>query len=285
MGIAGRAAYPVWNRLVESVMEVSDDMTKYRLATLACASPCIVGFLGLALLSKHVRNLELAPSDAVSRSPHSRNLLQDPKDQPEGISSGLVAEDQDPVNERLVSTILSTSLVINSMTMNTVWILWPLFVQRHYGWSDSQYSYLLLAASVSSAMALGALPFTQKHVGPGLTRVVVCALSAVCAAAAFMIKQSGGEAVHCALMLTCLFSCATLDPSLQAGISLRFLGLWHGRSFGGMAALIGIGAVLANLISTGVFDATYDTEGVLGGGSAVMLLMGCLQVRPGSAAA
>jgi len=35
--------------------------------------------------------------------------------------------------------------------------------------------------------------------------------------------------------------------------------------------------VLANLISTGVFDATYDSEGFFGGGSSVMLLMGLLQ--------
>mmetsp|Transcript_30535 Transcript_30535/g.81470 ORF Transcript_30535/g.81470 Transcript_30535/m.81470 type:complete len:242 (+) Transcript_30535:1342-2067(+) len=177
----------------------------------------------------------------------------------------------------VASSILLTALIINSMMTNTVGILWPLFMQRHFQWTDSQYSYLLLAAGISSSVALGVLPTMQKRVGPGLTRVAASALSAVCATAGFMIKQPGGEAVHCALMLTCLFLCATLDPSLQAGISLRFLGLWHGRSFGGMAALIGIGSVLANLISTGVFDATYDSEGFFGGGSSVMLLMGLLQ--------
>mmetsp|Transcript_30539 Transcript_30539/g.81502 ORF Transcript_30539/g.81502 Transcript_30539/m.81502 type:complete len:99 (+) Transcript_30539:487-783(+) len=40
LGIAGRAAYPLWNYLVQSLMQVSDDMTRYRIAIGACAVPC-----------------------------------------------------------------------------------------------------------------------------------------------------------------------------------------------------------------------------------------------------
>mmetsp|Transcript_30536 Transcript_30536/g.81475 ORF Transcript_30536/g.81475 Transcript_30536/m.81475 type:complete len:278 (+) Transcript_30536:672-1505(+) len=139
----------------------------------------VVGFFGLVLASKNLRGLGLAPSQAAVGGGVGGALCRESSEgsmeqlQPGAAAAGAEGGGPglDSRKNMVASSILLTALIINSMMTNTVGILWPLFMQRHFQWTDSQYSYLLLAAGISSSVALGVLPTMQKRVGPGLTRV------------------------------------------------------------------------------------------------------------------
>jgi len=138
-------------------------------------------------------------------------------------------------------------------------------VRTHFGWGATDYSGLLLAASLVGTAALASYSTAERLASPPATAALL-AVGAAVGAAAFAIhtRRASSEVAH-ALLAVAMSGClAALEPSLKALASRQLPQEVQGRSFGLMEVTTRLGDLCANLVGTRL----YTLSMAAGGGGA-----------------
>ena len=138
-------------------------------------------------------------------------------------------------------------------------------MRTHFGWGATDYSWLLLAASLVGTAALASYSTAERLASPPATAALL-AVGAAVGAAAFAIhtRRASSEVAH-ALLAVAMSGClAALEPSLKALASRQLPQEVQGRSFGLMEVTTRLGDLCANLVGTRL----YTLSMAAGGGGA-----------------
>ena len=142
-------------------------------------------------------------------------------------------------------------------------------MRTHFGWGATDYSWLLLAASLVGTAALASYSTAERLASPPATAALL-AVGAAVGAAAFAIhtRRASSEVAH-ALLAVAMSGClAALEPSLKALASRQLPQEVQGRSFGLMEVTTRLGDLCANLVGTRLYTLSMAAGGGGPGGGA-----------------
>ena len=83
---------------------------------------------------------------------------------------------------------------------NIALVLWPLFLQRHFGWGSHEYASALLMASVARTLGTASAPWVERKFGQFRTVAIVMAAQGVALVSAFTLAR-GQWVLHLAAVL------------------------------------------------------------------------------------
>ena len=135
-------------------------------------------------------------------------------------------------------------------------------MRTHFGWGATDYSWLLLAASLVGTAALASYSTAERLASPPATAALL-AVGAAVGAAAFAIhtRRASSEVAH-ALLAVAMSGClAALEPSLKALASRQLPQEVQGRSFGLMEVTTRLGDLCANLVGTRLYTLSMAAGG------------------------
>ena len=135
-------------------------------------------------------------------------------------------------------------------------------MRTHFGWGATDYSGLLLAASLVGTAALASYSTAERLASPPATAALL-AVGAAVGAAAFAIhtRRASSEVAH-ALLAVAMSGClAALEPSLKALASRQLPQEVQGRSFGLMEVTTRLGDLCANLVGTRLYTLSMAAGG------------------------
>eukprot|EP01047_Picozoa_sp_COSAG01_P057664 COSAG01_NODE_6695_length_3539_cov_7.099419_1_plen_304_part_00 len=163
-------------------------------------------------------------------------------------------------NSSVAVWVLGAALLAQGATSALLWTLWPLWLRLHFRTGDIGFAPLLFLASVAAIAALAAAPAWRATTGSARRAAALsCFAAGVLAPLAFAMQCSGGFTAHVALLLGCVLSLTMLEASLKVYVSEIAPRSWQGSALGVAASCVGVGALLANIVGTLLYEASIPT--------------------------
>jgi MFS family permease len=248
-----------------------DQLLRYRMVLGSCILPCVIGFV-LLLCACLGRCGRAAKGHDPLCGPSSRSTAAD--DDASALRMAPVLSVPPPAqrdrkqdaaprhnhNSSVAVWVLGAALLAQGATSALLWTLWPLWLRLHFRTGDIGFAPLLFLTSVAAIAALAAAPAWRAKIGSARrTAALSCFATGVLAPLAFAMQCSGGFTAHVALLLGCVLSLTMLEASLKVYVSEIAPRSWQGSALGVAASCVGVGALLANIVGTLLYEASIPT--------------------------
>ena len=125
------------------------------------------------------------------------------------------------------------------------------------------YSGLLFLGTLLSTCAVAAFPRLQLRVGDANCVATLGAAASLALGAGFVVRSDSvaGRAAHASLLLCAVASLAALEPCLRALASTLVPLELQGRSFAALNVASALGAALAGMLGTRLYQYSLDAPG------------------------
>ena len=187
-----------------------------------------------------------------------------------------------PRTSRQLLLLCGLALFLRAACESLATLLWPLFLRRHFGFGEREYSALLILATATSTLAVAAFPRLQRRAGVEQTIVLLGGGAAASLLTAFVVQADSGAAhmAHACLMLCAVSGLAALEPCLRALASTLVPCSLQGRSFAALNVASALGSAAAGMLGTRLYQASLDSAdlpwAVRGGALPAVLVAPCL---------
>jgi len=301
LSLLGKLPYPIWDSGLKMI-GIVDLLQRYRMSMSVCSIFCIFGVFNLSWNGRSMRGVKW---DLVTSEPPRQTAQADDVSK-DAVGAGVsCAEGARVTGAGTTSTITGAAsgksmsfaspaaspwenvvglftvgavFVVQAAGQTTVALLWPLYVQKQFGWKDHEYAWLSLAGSVSSLLAASLMAACAQQVGAAAVATVLCGMAALGIWVAF--SADAVMLLHVPGSLVFLGAVAALKPCLESLASLYMPQESQGRGFAILSLLNALGAMLGNKLGTHLFEASSKVDAPLpwfvqrGGGALPFTVVG-----------
>ncbi len=226
--ILGRLSYTPFDYLLVHA-GFDDLMLRYRIIMSVCTAFCIVGAIWLLVSSPP----KIKMDDTV-------------KVVPIGVVEARNAEEK----SRIPFVLLSLGVFCLHASITVTLMLWPLYVSDRFGWSASQFAWVVVSSSSVRAAAMGLAP-RLKCIPPAIAAVAAGVL------VHFAFGGVGGEDAwkyHVILSLIYIFCAGYLEPFLKTRVSLEFPRCYQGRIWASLFFIQSLAVIFGSIVGTRLYS-------------------------------
>eukprot|EP01063_Lacrimia_lanifica_P041468 TRINITY_DN9691_c0_g1_i1.p1 TRINITY_DN9691_c0_g1~~TRINITY_DN9691_c0_g1_i1.p1 ORF type:complete len:517 (+),score=149.42 TRINITY_DN9691_c0_g1_i1:88-1638(+) len=287
--LLGKSLFPLVDLMITSATET--DMARYRWHMSICIVFCFLGISGV-VQSKAVilsnRPLPKSPPDEDDETAHL------PLDDVETGGADLQnphAGDADNAETSRVQASSQTGIMLCltalccRMTCATVLlIVWPLFLRDRFDWTPREYSYCLVASSVTNTVAVSYAARLTDALGTRTAATLCVGIALVFGWTAFYVpihlSDVRGQVLHCLTLIFAIAAIEVMDFVVRLAASHHSLRSSQGRTFGSLVAASSLGAVVGSYCGATLYQTHAESSS--GGVYPMLLITAALLVLLGA---
>jgi hypothetical protein len=241
LSLVGKSLYPLFNYVLETGFGIRDELLRFRWVMGVCTLFCLFGVVYL-----HRRRQDMPRSPPTDALELIVTKVQPASD--ETTRRAILGAAAQRGFRIVPFSLLMIALFAQAAAFTTVSLLWPLFVKDMFDWTPTEFAGALFAASLVSALCVGAFPYLDKRFRGLRVAVILTLISSISALFAFTFSRRSDldKLLHVLLTVVFLAATATLEPCLKSLGSLFSPASAQGRSFGIMATVSGAGQMVGN---------------------------------------
>ena len=192
----------------------------------------------------------------------ARNVLRNPPDRHDiDAEEGVDCADAHHHKHTNKTGLLASNVALHaqSIAFSALNMVWPLILNRKFGWKAVEYSYVLLLSGVISTVAVGCVPFLRRS-GACFSGCILCVVAGGSGLAAVVVSP---PLLHVAFYTVTVACVACLDPIIKVGASFQSVQSSQGRAFGGLVTSAELGTMLGSTVSAFLYDISSVQSGLL----------------------
>eukprot|EP00501_MAST-03F_sp_TOSAG23-6_P001946 GSMAST32.ASY1.ANO1.2029.1 assembled CDS len=227
--LIGRGVYPLWDFCLIQVCGEHNILLRYRISMSVCTFFCFFGFFVLTYWGKAFRSvgpLYGTNEDVESSSTCEKDIIETEK----GTNSSTFQFQLVPF------LIICIAMVIQAIATAIIKVVWPLWLRDAFGWSATEFAWLLLASSILSTVSIAVFihllqtPNPNPDANDQLEKIEKTQIQIVGTLNKYCIV------LHILFIIIFKSTIATLEPALKAMGSLLMPRAIQGRTFGSLNA-------------------------------------------------
>ena len=163
----------------------------------------------------------------------------------------------------LVLVLALLGLLLCKTLTETFSLTWPLFIQRHFGWTEREYG-LLLVVQQALAFTLVAAPTIQHRLGTSRAIMLFGTLSALPYTTGYLLQSATllAQGMHVVCMLLGFVANLALELVLTALCSNFVAPSVQGRLFAMLAIMRYAGSITGNLAGAALYERSSEMTNV-----------------------